>query len=472
MDIPLPVISLRGRVGVLNSVISIKRWAAYCLMALSLSAAVILKGGVYPQQWVWSALGISAAAVLAVATRHNRAPSDPWGDAFIGFVLAWVLFQLAPLPPALVARLTPEHWHAVAAARAATGQDAGAWVSLSVAPSATVERLLDVIPSMAAFVVAREMAWWWRDRIWIAVAPVVGVALFESLLGLAQFYFMRVAGNETGAAAGTYVNRNHFAGLLEMAFPIAVVLAISAWRKGAAQFNQTLGPALRMALLLATSACLLAGVVVSRSRMGFVSILAGAGFTMLVVPLSQADADADRGWRRAWRWATPLVLPLVIVILLPTRELILRFADMAFTQEVSTDTRVEIWRDTLHLIGAYKWTGCGLGAYGHGFYRYKSVAPVNTVEFAHNDYLQILGELGIPGGLLVGLLAAWIAARVLAVVLWRRGARNWELAIGLFASLVTLGVHSLADFNLYIPANALAFAWLGGVAVSPGLRRK
>jgi O-antigen ligase len=166
-----------------------------------------------------------------------------------------------------------------------------------------------------------------------------------------------------------------------------------------------------------------------------------------------------------------LALPLAILILLPTRELVLRFADLTSTQGLSKQDRVEIWRDTLQFIAAYKWTGCGLGAYEHGFYRYQAVDPASTVNFAHNDYLQIVAELGIPGTLLVGLLAGWIVVRTLAVVLYRRGATNWELAVGLFASLATIGLHSLADFNLYVPANALAFAWLSGVAVSPGLRR-
>jgi O-antigen ligase len=453
-------------------VIPIKCWAAYCLMAASLAAAVLLKAGVHPQQWEWSALGISVAAILAVSTENDRAPGDKWGLGLMGVVLAWMAFQVAPLPAALVARLTHEHWHALAAARAATGQDPRAWMALSVAPSATIERLLDVIPAMAAFVAAREMAWWWRGRMWIVVAPIVGVAFFESLLGLAQFYFVRAAGGEVGPAAGTYANPDHFAGLLEMAFPVAVVLAISVWRKSVAQGNQTLGPPLWIALLLAISASLLAGVVVSLSRMGFISTLAAAALTMLLVPLSQANAHGARaGWRRAWRWVVPLALPLSILILLPTRELVLRFADLTSTQGLSRQDRVGIWRDTLQFIGAYKWTGCGLGAYEHGFYRYQAVDPAGTVNFAHNDYLQIVAELGIPGSLLVGFLAGWIVARTLAVVLWRRGASNWELAVGLFASLATIGLHSLADFNLYIPANALAFAWLSGVAVSPGLRR-
>jgi O-antigen ligase len=455
-------------------------------MAASLTAAVLLKGGVDPPQWTWSALAISAAAALALTIPGNDGKQlsfgDKWGLGVMAVLLAWMMFQMAQLPPAVVERLTPEHWQAVAVARAATGRDPGAWVSLSVAPSATFARLLDVAPAMAAFSVTREMAWWWRDRIWVTVAPVVGVALFESLLGLVQFSFMPVVDGRTGSAAGTYVNRNHFAGLLEMIFPVAVALAISAWRngrpRGIAYSSVPVPTALRMALLLAVSACLLAGVVVSQSRMGFISTLAGAGFSMLIVPLSQDSTHRDetdragRGWRRAWRWAVPLALPLAILILLPTRELILRFADMASTREVSQADRVKIWRDTLRVMGAYKWTGCGLGAFEHGMFRYQTAAPVNTVDFAHNDFLQILAELGIPGGLLVLALAGWIAARVLAVVLWRRSTRNWELAIGLLASFVTVGVHSLADFNLYIPANALVFAWLTGMAVSPGLRRR
>jgi O-antigen ligase len=296
------------------------------------------------------------------------------------------------------------------------------------------------------------------------------VALLESLLGLAQFNTLRTTG---GAATGTYVNRNHFAGLLEMALPIAVALAVAAWRKGTLQSSQTAGPALRMTFLLASSACLLAGVVASLSRMGFVSILAGAGFTMLIVALVRNETVRDGDpWRRGWRWGAPILVPFAMIVLLPTRTLILRFADTASTQEASMHDRVEIWHDTLKLIGAYKWTGCGLGAYGHCFYPYQTAVPVRTVDFAHNDYLQILAELGIPGGLLAAVLVGWIVMRTLAVVLWNRAARNWELAVGLMASLVTLAVHSLADFNLYIPANALVFAWLSGVAVSPSLGRR
>ena len=47
--------------------------------------------------------------------------------------------------------------------------------------------------------------------------------------------------------------------------------------------------------------------------------------------------------------------------------------------------------------------------------------------------------------------------------------RHRALAVGLVGALLAIGLHSLVDFNLYIPANALAVAWLAGLAVSPGL---
>ena len=292
-----------GRKPYSSIVVSIKRWTAYGLLTAALVTAVVLKGGVYPQQWVWMALAISAAALLVATIGRRR---TQWGVTLMGILLVGMMFQLVPLPPALVAKITPEHWRAVATARTITGQEAGAWVSLTLAPSATFERLLNVVPTMATFVVASEMACWWQDRIWIAVAPVLGVAWFESLLGFVQFHFARVPGT---AVAGTYVNRNHFAGLLEIAFPIALALAIAAWRKGAApEFNHRPGPGLRTAFFLAISCCLLAGVLVSLSRTGFICIVAALGVTMLVIPLSPAAAEdnerlgASHKWRRVWRW--------------------------------------------------------------------------------------------------------------------------------------------------------------------------
>ena len=445
------------------------RWLAYCLMTVSFGAAVFLKGGVYAQQWEWSALGVSIAAVVSLLPRHERSPGNLRGLTLMAALLGWMLLQLVPLPPALLHALSPVRWTALSVARQTTGQAPGGWAPLSLAPAATIERLLDVIPAMAAFVTAREMAWWWRDRIWVVVVPIVGAASIESLLGLVQFYFMRLGGGQAGSAVGTYVNRNHFAGLLEMAFPLALMGAIATWRKGRSRLQpESIGPALGTSALLAMASFLLMGVILSLSRMGFISTLIAAGFTILMLLLSLGSTESR--WMRGFRLSIPVAVPLFVLVFLPTRELLARFADMSATEDVSKDTRMEIWQDTLQSVAAYKWTGSGLGAYERGLYRYKTVAPTQTVDFAHNDYLQILAELGFVGAGLVAALGLWILWGPLSVVLWGGDTANWTLAVGLFAALLTMAIHSFADFNLYIPANALACAWLAGIAVSPGLR--
>jgi O-antigen ligase len=315
---------------------------------------------------------------------------------------------------------------------------------------------------MAAFLAAGEMARWWPGRIWLVAAPVLVLAWLEALLGLVQFFFMRVAGGAAASVSGTYLSYDHFAGLLEMAFPLAVMAALSA-RDPLARIPA----ALRASAMLAVAACLLMGIVLSLSRMGVVSTLAAVAGVLVALVFSLPR-------RRRWLWLVPIAIPLLILVSLPTRELLLRFADLTATKEISKDMRVEIWTDTLHVIAAYRWTGCGLGAYERGMYQFKTAAPTNTVDYAHNDYLQMAAELGIPGMLLLAALAVCVLGRTLRVVIFMRGSPNWALACGLLGAFLAIAVHSLADFNLYVPANALAFAWLAGLSTGlvPGPSRR
>jgi O-antigen ligase len=443
-----------------------RRWTAYCLLTISLGAAVLLRGGVDPQQWQWIAVGVSIAALMCVAGKP--APKDRWssiGFWLLGGLAAWMGFALLPLPPAVVAHLSPDRWSDVIAARQAAGADPNRWMALSYAPASTLERLLDVLPAMAVFVAGSKMAWWWRERAWIAAAPILFVAAGESALGLAQFCLSRLGG-EAAPATGTYVNRNHFAGLLELALPLALMWAVSLWRENPEGVNQSMGAALRIAAMLGIAVCVLAAIVVSLSRMGFLAAIASL---VLVTALMLLPRAAAGGWRNAWKWTPLLAIPVALLLLLPSSELRQRFAFTMTSSEVSSQTRLEIWRDTLHFVSGHEFMGSGLGTYERGLYRYKTVKPTNTLDFAHNDYLQILAELGIPGVAMFAGLLIWMVRRPLGEAFSRRYGRHRELCIGLLGAFFAIALHSLTDFNLYIPANALAVAWLGGLAISPGL---
>ena len=100
-------------------------------------------------------------------------------------------------------------------------------------------------------------------------------------------------------------------------------------------------------------------------------------------------------------------------IYLPTDELISRFATFAQTDEISKDTRAELWRDTKPMIAAYWLTGSGLGTYESAFARFKNTAPMSTADFAHNDYLQAWAELGT-----IGFVLGWL---LVGRIWWRLG---------------------------------------------------
>ncbi len=222
-------------------------------------------------------------------------------------------------------------------------------------------------------------------------------------------------------ATGTYVNRNHFAGLLEMALPLTIIGPLPVGGEGI-PFAEPRRPTLQTALLLAVVAFLLMGMLASLSRMGILSTLVGLGAMGLAWLFTQ-QADAANPPRR-WRWVAPagvLVGGLMLLGFLSPGEMVQRFAELAQTEDISSDGRVQIWKDTVKLIAAYPLTGCGLGAYERGLFAFKTVAPINTVDFAHNDYLQILAELGFPGFLLVIAVGGWILWSTFSAVMYRRG---------------------------------------------------
>ena len=411
-------------------------------------------------QWQWIAAAIGFASLVCLLLPSERRP--PHGNScelqLIGLLLLWMALQLVPLPPFIVKVLSFQRWLDEDTARSFVGSDRGSWIQLSVAPAATFGRLLDVLPAVAAFVAAREIGCWWNGRrLWTTIAPVIGVASLESLIGVLQF-------SPGVRVTGTYVNRNHFAGLLEMAFPLAVMAAVSGFRRTGRYRQLSMATALKTSILLGIAAFILFAITASLSRMGFLATIAASGAITGAWLLVNARAEGGASRRRIW--LITIALPACLLLFFATGPLLQRFVSLPSGGEIGANGRIQLWKETASLINAYKWTGCGLGAYEHGLYRLQTSMPGMTVDFAHNDYLQILAELGLFGGVLMAWLGVWIVRRVFSVVI-KRHSRNWPLAIGVFGSLVAIGLHSLVDFNLYIPANALVFAWIAGVAASP-----
>ena len=164
------------------------------------------------------------------------------------------------------------------------------------------------------------------------------------------------------------------------------------------------------------------------------------------------------------------VVIAVAIIYLPTDALMDRFASMS-KQDISADTRAQIWKDSLQFAAHVPWFGCGLGGYSSAILAFQHVAPMNSIVFAHNDYIQAMVEFGLFGFVPLALLIGLAMKGSLDRAFVSREESQHYLGIGCAGSLFAMLFHGLADFNLYIFANNLTFFWIAGVALGIGAFR-
>jgi O-antigen ligase len=419
------------------------------ILASALGYSVWQSGGVERADWNFSLVLIGASALLywSSVRRNDRAAAlEPVLRWPLILLPAYVLLQLVPLPVAWLEILSPAR--AQLAAAASRVLPPAAFAPLSVAPAATFEHLLRVCAYVTTFLLVREIAWRLDELRWVAILPLPVIAAAEAVLGITQ-------SGGAGFARGTYVNRNHFAGFLELALPFALAgsLALARGRRGK---PLSIRLALMACLGLGVAALIFIAALDSLSRMGFLACLTG----LLVVGVLEIPTR-----RRLWLGGALVLAVAAALIWLPSDALSERLKSLSAPGEISSVTRLAVWTDTLRLIRSYPVFGCGLGAYQSAFYGFQTEAPLNTVDHAHNDYLQLVAELGLAGVLIVA--AGLLALLYITVRAFRKAdsvARY--VSISSLAALAAILLHSLVDFNLYIPANALAVAWIAGMAVS------
>jgi O-antigen ligase len=322
-------------------------------------------------------------------------------------------------------------------------------------------------------------------------------ALVQHFTWNGRFYWLRPDTADRSTPFGPFVNRNHFAGYMELLMPLPVAMVITG----------TVSRDKRLLYLFAATIMSVAAVV-SLSRGG---MLALAGEMIFIAILSviakrtpslggigrhrepRMREDGETGEEvtpaspglsvsaslRAFAFTILLAALIVTGILWIGFEPVVNrlLPSQTTSGRAKTETfftsRGWIWRDTVAMIRANPILGVGLGAYETAYPIYSRddgsllLGQSYAVDRAHNDYLQILADCGVVGG----AIALWFIVLVFRAV--ARGIRSRDrlaagMALGCGGSIFGMLVHSFFDFNLQLPSNALLFLLLAAIATWSG----
>ena len=298
-------------------------------------------------------------------------------------------------------------------------------------------------------------------------------ALVQHFTWNGRFYWIR-PNSVSVSPFGPFANHNHFAGYMEMIVPIPIALVMT----------QRMSSERRIFYCFAAGIMTIA-TLASLSRGGVLSLGCGLAFVLLLKIWLRKKSGMLNGGRMANKAATSgknavfsVFLPVGVLVVaitvgvfwIGTDPLVHRAKQSQSSGEQSfSATRGWIWRDTLTMIAANPVLGVGMGAYGTAFPIYSRSDGSLRVPESHNDYLQVVADCGIVGG----AIAAWFLISLFKAlfrgILSDTGADRDSrflsgLALGLGGGIFAILVHSLVDFNLQIPSNALLFLVLSAVA--------
>jgi O-antigen ligase len=406
--------------------------------------------------------------------------------AFMVILVIWFLVQATSL--------TPETWHhPVWAARELLATELLATdgnTAISAAPDETMDGLVRFLAYGATFFLAMQYG---RDAnrarmgLWaVALAGIVyglyGLVVYlggnESIL-----WYKRWAYHES--LTSTFINRNSFAAFGGMTLICCIALLSAVERRAEAMASQE-GRAAYWERLAARGLPLFVGtifiltaILLSRSRAGLLATVLGVGVFYFSrwqlnrraerrkagsdrrVETSDGAESRPRGRRGRKRFAPILLALTFVVAIVISGAATWKRVDKGTLEDAGG--RMGIYSATLTAIAERPLMGHGYGSYRWVFegYRTPDMLRADTVDKAHNSYLDFAFEAGVPAAVVLFLLLARIFIRCLIGV--RRRERDSIYPAVAVATASLLAAHSLVDFPLQIPAITFLFLFLFGI---------
>lgn len=388
---------------------------------------------------VVAVLGLFYAVGLYRGHVRPRLPLSAFAAPVIlfGLVIVWMLITLLPLGLAAA----PE-WAALSPLADLAGR-------ITIGPGATFDMLVRYLTYGLFFVLALQVAVEKKRARTLFRVVYLGIAA-HALIALASLTFFGDVllflpkDAYVGDATGTFVNRNSFATFAAFGAIMGVAL-IFGFDEDDVSRSRLSRILMQLGFNVAPLALIGLALAFSHSRMGMFVAALGAGVIALIAVFRSS------GTRRVFAG-------LLIVVGLVTGAVLANTSGVLFermaTVDRDADVRLAVYEQTLDLIAARPMSGYGGGTYEDAFRAVKSdpISPDVTFDAAHNLYLELAAELGIPATIAV-VLSVLLLAGTTAVAAVRR--ENWTIPAAAAAVALAGAVHSLVDFSLQIPAIVL-----------------
>ena len=280
-------------------------------------------------------------------------------------------------------------------------------------------------------------------------AAVAVFGLIQGISANGKLYWIRQPRNG-GWIYGPYVNHNHYAGLMEMLVPIPLVVALT-----------RMAPPKVRAVAGAAAAVMVGTIFLSGSRGGMIAIVAE------LVILAALLVQQKRGLRTAIGVGCFMAIVLGLLVWIGGGELSQRIATVAPGRaDLATDVRAHINRDGLQMFLQKPVMGWGLGSFPIVYPQFRTFYTNFFVNEAHDDYLQLLVEMGLLGfAIMVWFVVTLFRTTIKKIGNWT-GDMSGAMALACLLGVSGILVHSAVDFNLQIPANAALFYVFCTVAAS------
>ena len=381
-------------------------------------------------------------------------------------LLAYIGFQLLPLPPGMVRVLSPGSY-ALYMDSVWLGRP-GQWVSLSINKKATLAELLRFASYAGIYVLTVQLHA--HARVFRRTVTVIAVfgsvlaffAIIQHLLPNNRIYWIREL-TQGGSLFGPYVNRNHYAGLMGMIFPVIMSLFLYYRPKGEhASFRERLvgiftHPQSNISMLLGFSAVLTAAsIFLSLSRGGIASLVMSLVFLGLLLRKRSGMG------RRGLLFASTIIVILYAVGWFGWGPIFERFQSIRNSQGEISELRLDLWKDSLNIIRDFPLTGTGFGSYINIYPSYRTIDSEGIADHAHNDYIELLTNGGAISMMLLFWFTAAVVVRSYQAFQRRRDPYSLFLYSGILTGIFSILLHGVTDFNMQIGANGLyLFLMLG-----------